>query len=49
VKALARWIVEGMCSSEGMHEPRRVSEKRRRQPKDDYGMVATIKRVCQME
>jgi hypothetical protein len=49
VKALARWIVEGLCSSEGMSVHRRVSETRKRKPKDSYGMVAAIRRVCQME
>jgi hypothetical protein len=49
VKALETWIVEGIFSSEGILESRRVSEKRRRKLKDAYGMVATIRRVCQME
>jgi hypothetical protein len=49
VKALEIWIVEGLCSSEGMPEPRMVSEIRRRKPKDAYGMVAAIRRVCQIE
>jgi hypothetical protein len=49
VKVLARSIVEGLHSSEGIPEPRRVSETRKRQVKDAYGMVASIRRVCQME
>ena len=38
VKSLARWIVEGLCSSEGILDPRRVSVVRKRQIKDAYGM-----------
>jgi hypothetical protein len=49
VKALARWIVEGLSSNEGMPEPGWVSATRRRQLKDAYGMVVSIRRVCQME
>jgi hypothetical protein len=49
VKDLERWIDEGIRSSEGMPEPRRVSATRRRQLKDAYGMVVSIRRVCQME
>jgi hypothetical protein len=49
VKALARWIVEGLRSNEGMYEPGRVSATRRRQLKDAYDMVASIRRVCQTE
>ena len=48
MKALARWIIEGLHSYEGMPETGRVSATRR-QLKDDYGMVAAIRRVCQME
>jgi hypothetical protein len=49
VKALAIWIAEGLHRSEGMLEPKIVSVTRRRKLKDDYGMVASIRRVCQME
>jgi hypothetical protein len=49
VKALARWIVEGLCSSEGIPEPGRVSATRKRQLRSAYGMVVVIMRVCQME
>jgi hypothetical protein len=36
VKFLGRWIFEGLCSSEGIPEPIRVSEKRNMQLKDSY-------------
>ena len=49
VKSLARWIIEGFCSSEGILEPRRVSATRKMQLKDAYGMVVVIMRVCQKE
>jgi hypothetical protein len=49
VKALERWIIEGLCSSEGIPEPGKVSAARKRQLKDAYGMVAIIMRLCQME
>jgi hypothetical protein len=45
VKALARWIVEELCSIEGIPEPRRVSEKRKMKLKDAYGMLDVIMRV----
>jgi hypothetical protein len=48
VKALARWIVDGLCSSERIPEPGRVSSTRKRQLRNAYGMVASIRRVCQM-
>jgi hypothetical protein len=34
VKSLARWIIEGLCNSERMPEPRRVSAARKRQLKN---------------
>jgi len=46
VKSLARWIVKGMCSSEGILDPRRVSTTRKMKLKDSYGMVGFIMRVC---
>ena len=49
VKALERWIVEGLCSSKGIPEPGRVSATRKRQLKSAYDMVVVIMRVCQME
>jgi hypothetical protein len=49
VKSLERWIIEGMCSSEGMLDPGRVRATKRRELKDAYGMVASIRRACQME
>ena len=49
VKALERWIAEGLCSSEGILETRRVSATRKRQLKNAYDIVARIMRVCQKE
>jgi len=49
VKSLARWITEGLCNNEGIHEPRRVSAPSNMQIKDAYGMVVFIMRVFQME
>jgi hypothetical protein len=49
VKSLERWIIDGLCSSERMPEPGRVSATRKRQLRNAYGMVASIRRVCQME
>jgi hypothetical protein len=49
VKALARWIVDGLCSSERILEHGKVSATRKRQLKNDYGMVDSIRGVCQME
>ena len=49
VKSLERWITEGLCSSEGIPERRRVSATRKRKLKYDYDMVVVIMRVCQME
>jgi hypothetical protein len=49
VKALETWITEGLCSSEGILEAGKVSATRRRKLKDAYGMVAAIRRVCQIE
>jgi hypothetical protein len=40
VKSLGRWIIEGLCSSEGILDPREVSEIRKRQLKGDYGMIS---------
>ena len=47
-KALAIWIVDGLCSSERIPEHRRVISKWERKLKNDYGMVVSIRRVCQM-
>jgi hypothetical protein len=41
--------LEGLCRSEGMPKPRRVSVTRKRKLKDAYGMVDVIMRVCQMK
>ena len=49
VKALERCIIEGLCSSEGISKPRRVTATRNMKLKDAYGMVAVIMRVCQKE
>ena len=49
VKSLARWSTEGLHRSQGIPKPGRVSETRRRQLKDAYGMVVVIMRVCQKE
>jgi hypothetical protein len=46
LKALERWIIEGLCSSEAIHGPGMVSEARKRQLKNAYGVVAKIMRVC---
>jgi hypothetical protein len=48
VKDLEIWIVDGLCSSERIPEPGKVSSKRKRQLRNSYGMVAAIRRVCQM-
>ena len=47
-KSLAIWIVDGLCSSERIPEPRRVISKRKRKLENAYGMVASISRVFQM-
>jgi hypothetical protein len=49
VKALARWIFEGLCSSEGIPEPGKVIATRKRQLSSAYGMVVVIMKACQME
>jgi len=49
VRALERWIIEGMCSSDEVPKLGRVSETRNRELKYAYGMVVIIMRTCQIK